>query len=754
LKSITHPTVGNHEYGTSDASGYWDYFDGVGARTGIAGERGKGWYSYDVGTWHLVVLNTNCGAAGGCDAGSPQESWLKADLAAHRTLCTIVYAHHPRWTSDTRDFDNPSLSTFYQDMYDAGVELYLVGHSHFYERMAPAKPDETIDRSRGVREIIVGTGGRNVYGFGSIEPISEVRNDTTFGVLSLTLHPGSYDWRFVPVVGETFRDSGSDTCYSPAGSTPPATGSPDTTPPSAPAGLAASAPSATEVDLRWSASTDDVGVAGYKVFRDDNEVATVSGTATTYADRTVGATTSYRYYVKAVDAAGNVSPTSNVASVTTPAAPDTTPPTVTLTQPAAGATINDSTPTFEGSAGTDAGDSTTVTVKVYRGTSTSGTRLQTLAATRGADGSWSVTASPALAQGTYTVRARQSDAAGNVGSSDARSFTIDTTAPRVALTAPADGSLTDDATPTFAGTGGTTTGDSATVTVLVYGGAAASGTPVQALPTTRASNGTWSVTSPVLTDGAYTVQAEQADAAGNIGSSGPRTFRIDRTPPTAALSFSPTAPVLGQTVSFDASASNDLGGSIASYEWTFGDGAGAGEATPSHVYSATGTYTVQVTVTDLSGYTGAAAAPLTVQTPAVSPFTSPLAPIGPALAPPRPAAPRVSLNVPKQKLSALLRRGLVVFLTSDKAGRAGVRVVLDSPSAHRLGLAAARPVTVSRSSTRIAIPGRAVKIVLKPSARTRRALARTRRVSLTLKVHVTDAAGLATTLRQTVVVRR
>src|SRR4051812_48113844 len=112
VKSISHPSVGNHEYGTSGASGYWDYFDGTGVNTGIGGDRGKGWYSYDVGSWHLVALNTNCTTiSGGCTAGSPEESWFKADLASHATACTIVYAHHPRWTSDTRDFDNPALST-------------------------------------------------------------------------------------------------------------------------------------------------------------------------------------------------------------------------------------------------------------------------------------------------------------------------------------------------------------------------------------------------------------------------------------------------------------------------------------------------------------------------------------------------------------------------------------------------------------------------------------------------------------------
>jgi chitodextrinase len=315
--SITHPAVGNHEYGTPGASGYWDYYDGVGQNSGIGGERGKGWYSFDVGAWHLVALNTNCGQdPGGCGAGSQMETWFKADLAAHPTACTIVYAHHPRWTSDTRNFDAPEQDQLWKDMQAAGVELYLAGHSHFYERMAPAMSDETVDRAHGVREIIAGTGGRNVYGFGTIEPISEVRNGNTFGVLDITLHPTSYDWNFVPIAGSSFTDSGTDSCHGPA--------SGDTTAPSAPTNLTAAPPSSTRVDLSWTASSDNVAVTGYKVFRGGSEVGTASGT--TYSDTSVQAGTSYGYTVKAYDAAGNLSPVSNTANVTTPAAPDTSPP--------------------------------------------------------------------------------------------------------------------------------------------------------------------------------------------------------------------------------------------------------------------------------------------------------------------------------------------------------------------------------------------------------------------------------------------
>jgi hypothetical protein len=205
--------VGNHEYLTPGAAGYFDFFNGPGAATGPAGERGKGYYSFDVGAWHLVALNSNCTRVGGCWAGSPQEQWLRADLAAHPSACSLMFMHHPLWSSDARELRLVALRPLIQTFYDAGGELLLVGHSHFYERFALQDPEGNVDPVRGIREIIVGTGGRNVSGFGPIWENSEVRNGRTFGVLKLTLHPAGYDWEFVPVPGEAFTDSGSQTCH-------------------------------------------------------------------------------------------------------------------------------------------------------------------------------------------------------------------------------------------------------------------------------------------------------------------------------------------------------------------------------------------------------------------------------------------------------------------------------------------------------------------------------------------------------------
>jgi hypothetical protein len=213
LKDKIHPAVGNHEYLTPGASGYFDYFDGLGASTGPAGDRGKGYYSFDLGAWHLIALNSNCSKVGGCGPGSPQEQWLRADLAAHPTACSLMFMHHPLWSSDTREFSLVELRPLVQAFYEAGGELMLVGHSHFYERYAPQDPEGNADPVRGVRQIIVGTGGRNVYGFGPVKENSEVRNGRSFGVLKLILAPSSYSWEFVPISGETFTDSGTQACH-------------------------------------------------------------------------------------------------------------------------------------------------------------------------------------------------------------------------------------------------------------------------------------------------------------------------------------------------------------------------------------------------------------------------------------------------------------------------------------------------------------------------------------------------------------
>jgi hypothetical protein len=216
LKAKLRPAPGNHEYLTSGASGYFDYFNGVGNPSGPAGDRDKGYYSYDLGNWHLIAANSNCGSVGGCDVGSAQYTWLQNDLAQDTHPCSLIYMHHPLSSSDTRNFDtNPAYQPLLQLFYDDGGELMLVGHSHFYERFARMDGNKNADGNYGFREIVVGTGGRNVYGFGSIRPLSEVRNGASFGVIKLTLAPDQYTWEFVPAAGYSFTDTGTEVCHGP-----------------------------------------------------------------------------------------------------------------------------------------------------------------------------------------------------------------------------------------------------------------------------------------------------------------------------------------------------------------------------------------------------------------------------------------------------------------------------------------------------------------------------------------------------------
>jgi hypothetical protein len=229
VKSISRPVLGNHEGGWN---GYFDYFNGPGAQNGPAGPRGRGYYSFDVGSWHLIALNSNCDRVR-CFAGSAQERWLRADLAAHPAQCILAYSHYARYSSG-HERSHPSLQPLWAALHDAKAEILLSAHSHNYERFTPLSRDGRRDRTNGIRQFVVGTGGAFFTGgLGSKVFGSEVSQDHTFGVLKLTLRPGSYDWRFVPVAGSTWTDSGSQACHgpAPAAPAPPPAVAPDRTAP-------------------------------------------------------------------------------------------------------------------------------------------------------------------------------------------------------------------------------------------------------------------------------------------------------------------------------------------------------------------------------------------------------------------------------------------------------------------------------------------------------------------------------------------
>ena len=212
FKDRTRPTLGNHEYGLpGPATAYFQYWGPQ------AGPAGKGYYSYDLSAWHIVALNTNCGATGvgGCGPGSPQETWLREDLAAHPNACILAYGHHALFSSGVLRSHavHPELKQLWQDLYAAHADLILAGHEHSYERFAPQDPEGHADSDRGIREIVVGTGGRSHDLLGFPLPNSEVRNWTAYGVIKLTLGPGKYTWEFIPADGASFRDSGSGACH-------------------------------------------------------------------------------------------------------------------------------------------------------------------------------------------------------------------------------------------------------------------------------------------------------------------------------------------------------------------------------------------------------------------------------------------------------------------------------------------------------------------------------------------------------------
>ena len=197
FKDRMKPVPGNHEYETTNASGYFQYFNNI-----------PTYYAYNLGSWRIYALNSEIDVS----ATSEQVKWLQADLAANPEQCVLAYWHKPRWSSGDHHGSDASFQTLWQIFGQAGAEIVINGHEHNYERFAPMNASGQAD-AQGLREFVVGTGGRNHYGFGKTELNSEVRDNTSFGVLKLTLRPDGYDWQFIPVAGSTFTDSGSGTCH-------------------------------------------------------------------------------------------------------------------------------------------------------------------------------------------------------------------------------------------------------------------------------------------------------------------------------------------------------------------------------------------------------------------------------------------------------------------------------------------------------------------------------------------------------------
>jgi hypothetical protein len=304
FRGITNPAIGNHEYRTDGAAPYFAYWGGA-----------PHYYSYDLGGWHLVVLDSTTdfadatGVASQLVPGSAQYDWLAQDLAAHQGSCTIAYMHHPRY-SNVVDVNRDGLAQVWQLLVDQNVTMVLAGHAHTYERWRP------LDRNGaaapgGLTQFVVGTGGRDIINQkGNDLRVAVETTQAAAGALRLDLGPDDAAFGYA-TTDNTFTDSGTVPCRHPA---PP----PDTTPPSVPTGVAARAVSPTSADLSWTASADAVGVAGYTVRRGGVAVANLPAAATSYRDPALAAERRYAWTVEAFDTAGNRSLASTAATATTP----------------------------------------------------------------------------------------------------------------------------------------------------------------------------------------------------------------------------------------------------------------------------------------------------------------------------------------------------------------------------------------------------------------------------------------------------
>ncbi len=208
FKSITSPTIGSHEYDVyATADGYFAYWNGSATADGPAGKPTEGFYAEDIGTWRVIHLNTQKGYK----TSDPQYAWFTAELAAHAKQCTLVTWHHPRFSSGVHG-NQTRTDALFAAAYAGGADALLSGNDHLYERFDPQNPSAAADSARGIRQFVVGSGGKGLYSWGTIKPNSAFRQNTTFGVLSLTLHDGSYDWAYVAVDGTTL-DSGNAACH-------------------------------------------------------------------------------------------------------------------------------------------------------------------------------------------------------------------------------------------------------------------------------------------------------------------------------------------------------------------------------------------------------------------------------------------------------------------------------------------------------------------------------------------------------------
>jgi hypothetical protein len=517
-KARTRPTPGNHEYGTAGAAGYFGYFGAS------AGASGKGWYSYDLGGWHVVVLNSNCEKID-CSPTSEQLQWLRNDLEAHPVDCTLAYWHHPLFTSGTHTGDANLLlvRTFWDELYARGVDVILNGHDHDYERFVPQTPAGAQDLVYGIREFVVGTGGAALRGQGvdPRPPTSQAFYSAGYGVLKLVLSPGSYGWEFLGEPGTTFTDAGTGNCH----------GAPDQTPPESNPTIASTHNTAAwsndnTVQVTWTGASDSgSGVDGFSYSWTQN--AGDSPPATKLVEENVSSATSpvladgdWWFHLRTKDNAGNWSSATHLG----PFRIDTVAPAnPTLTSSHDSAWSNDASVDVNWSGATD--ERSGLDGYSYSWTQAAGDAPDTTKEPAG------TAASATLADGEWWFHLRTRDSAGNWSNAVHRGpFRIDTSGPSNPV--PSSGHPTSWSSNNTVQVTWTGAADSASgVDGFSYSWTQAAADSPN--PTKTVEEGTSSATSSLLGDGEWWFHLRTKDNAGNWSSAvhlGP--FRIDTATPT------------------------------------------------------------------------------------------------------------------------------------------------------------------------------------------------------------------------------
>ena len=628
-KARTKPSPGNHDYTTAGAPGYYNYFGAS------AGDPTKGYYSFDLGAWHIIVINNYVDAS----AGSTQEQWLKADLAASTQQCTAAIWHEPKFSSGILHGDNNTWLTLWTDLYQAGAELIINGHEHTYERFAPMTPNGALDLTSGIREFVVGTGGASLEALGTIQPNSEAVQNSAHGVLRLVLRSTGYQWKFFSEAGQTFADTGSAPCHGPPGNQPP---------------RASFTTSCTGLTCHFTdtSADPDGSVVAWSWTLGDGTTSTDQNAARAYA--TEG---TYSVTLTVTDNQGATGTTTQ--QVTANQAP-----TASFTHSCTGLTCTFTSTSSDPDGGTIASWSWTF-----------------------GDGATSTAQSPThsyAAGGTYTVGLSVKDGLGAVG---ATSQSVTVTAPNqppVASFTPSCSGLSCAFTSTSSDPDGSIVawswnfGDGATATAQnPTHSYAAGGTYSVTLTVTDNSGATNTAARTVTVGGAnqppvasFTAScaglacaftSTSGDPDGSVvawswdfgdgvkstapnpthtyGSNGTRTVKLTVTDnrgatdaasltvgvanqvPAAAFTRSCT----GLSCAFT-STSSDVDGTIASWSWNFGDGKTSTAQNPSHSYTANGTYTVGLTVTDNKGGKGSTSQSVTLgattNPPPVASFTA------------------------------------------------------------------------------------------------------------------------------------